>query len=215
MNDRKIVESHKRSEEEFKDFIKKLELQALETAEERLPLYLEIGLKDAKMVLDVGCGSGVVTRDIARFTKGRVFGVDGSVDLINVAEEILVDHNKITEKQLDEALDKQEKVGEILIKDGIIEKTDVREAMDVQNQQMLKSAQMEKHARETTKTIRIDQHKLDDFANAVGELFINIDAFNFLKNQLESKNIDFEISARFASTISSMDIPPCWKLYLK
>ena len=27
-------------------FIKKLELQALETAEERLPLYLKVGLKD-------------------------------------------------------------------------------------------------------------------------------------------------------------------------
>ena len=51
------------------DFIKKLDLQALETAEERLPLYLEVGLKDAKLVLDVGCGSGFVTRDVARLTK--------------------------------------------------------------------------------------------------------------------------------------------------
>jgi len=82
-------ESHKRSKEDFEDFIKKLELQALETAEERIPLYLEVGLKDAKLVLDVGCGSGIVTRDIARLTKGKVIAIDGSKDMIKVAENVL------------------------------------------------------------------------------------------------------------------------------
>jgi ubiquinone/menaquinone biosynthesis C-methylase UbiE len=82
-------ESHKRSKEDFKDFIKKLELQALETAEERIPLYLEVGLKDAKLVLDVGCGSGIVTRDIARLTKGKVIAIDGSKDMIKVAKDVL------------------------------------------------------------------------------------------------------------------------------
>ena len=82
-------QSHKRSKEDFGDFIKKLELQALETAEERIPLYLEVGLKDAKLVLDVGCGSGIVTRDIARLTKGKVIAVDGSKDMIKVAQDVL------------------------------------------------------------------------------------------------------------------------------
>ena len=80
---------HKRSEEELTDFIKKLELQALETAEERLPLYLEVGLKDVRLVLDVGCGSGFVTRDIARLTKGNVIAIDGSSHLVDVAKKIL------------------------------------------------------------------------------------------------------------------------------
>ena len=79
---------HKRSDEELADFIKKLELQALETAEERLPLYLEVGLKDARLVLDAGCGSGFVTRDIARLTKGIVIAIDGSTHLIDVAKRI-------------------------------------------------------------------------------------------------------------------------------
>jgi len=83
------LEFHKRSKEDLSDFIKKLELQALETAEERLPLYLEVGLKDAKLILDVGCGSGIVTRDIARLTKGKVVGIDGSEDMIEVAKDIL------------------------------------------------------------------------------------------------------------------------------
>ena len=82
-------ESHKRSKEDFEDFIKKLELQALETAEERIPLYLEVGIKDAKSILDVGCGSGMVTRDIAEISKGKVTALDGSKDMIDVAKGVL------------------------------------------------------------------------------------------------------------------------------
>jgi len=95
MTTKKGGEFHKRSKEELSDFIKKLELQALETAEERLPLYLEVGLKDANMILDVGCGSGMVTRDIARLTKGKVIGIDGSKDMITVAKKVLKDYKNI------------------------------------------------------------------------------------------------------------------------
>jgi len=95
MKTKKNLEYHKRSKDDLSDFIKKLELQALETAEERLPLYLEVGLKDAKLTLDVGCGSGIVTRDIVRLTKGKVVGIDGSEDMIEVAKEILKDYNNI------------------------------------------------------------------------------------------------------------------------
>jgi SAM-dependent methyltransferase len=80
---------HKRTNRELTDFIRKLELQALETAEERLPLYLQVGLKDTHLVLDIGCGSGLVTRDIARLTKGTVIGMDGSAHLLMVARQIL------------------------------------------------------------------------------------------------------------------------------
>lgn len=83
------VGSHKRSKEDLVDFIKKLELQALETAEERIPLYLEVGLKDAELILDVGCGPGMVTRDIARLTNGKVIAIDDSEDMIKVAKDIL------------------------------------------------------------------------------------------------------------------------------
>ena len=79
----------------FNDFIKKLELQALETAEERLPLYLKVELKDAKSILDVGCGSGMVTRDIANLTKGKVIAIDGSKDMINVAKGVLKDYKNV------------------------------------------------------------------------------------------------------------------------
>lgn len=92
MKKKKLNKFHKRSDDELSDFIKKLDLQALETAEERLPLYLEVGLKDAELILDVGCGSGFVTRDIAHLTKGNVVGVDGSHSLIKVAKGILKEY---------------------------------------------------------------------------------------------------------------------------
>jgi len=88
-------ESHGRTEEDFDDFIKKLKLQALETAEERLPLYLEVDVKDAKKILDVGCGSGMVTRDIANLTKGKVVAIDGSQDMIDVAKDILKNNKNV------------------------------------------------------------------------------------------------------------------------
>lgn len=96
MNDSESGKFHKRSKEELNNFIKKLDLQALETAEERLPLYLDVGLKDATLVLDVGCGSGFVTRDIARLTKGTVIAIDGSLSLINVSKKILKDYKNTT-----------------------------------------------------------------------------------------------------------------------
>lgn len=83
------------SKEELKDFIKKLDLQALETAEERIPLYINIGLKDAKRILDVGCGSGSVTKDIAHLTKGKVIGIDDSEEMIKVARNVLNDYENV------------------------------------------------------------------------------------------------------------------------
>jgi ubiquinone/menaquinone biosynthesis C-methylase UbiE len=99
---KKPVKFHRRSNKDFDDLVKKLELQALETAEERLPLYLEVGLKDADIILDVGCGSGIVTRDLAILTKGKVIGVDTSEDMIKVAKKVLKNYadGVITQKNL-------------------------------------------------------------------------------------------------------------------
>jgi ubiquinone/menaquinone biosynthesis C-methylase UbiE len=86
---------HKKTNDQFQDFIKKLELQAVETAEERMPLYLKVGIKDAKKILDVGCGSGIVTRDLAHLTNGKVFGIDESADMIKVAKDVLKHYRNI------------------------------------------------------------------------------------------------------------------------
>ena len=95
MDQPNVTRFDKKTNDQFQNFIRKLELQAIETAEERVPLYLKVGLKDAVSILDVGCGSGVVTRDIARMTQGTVVGMDESKDMIDVATNVLIKNNNI------------------------------------------------------------------------------------------------------------------------
>lgn len=146
--------------------------------------------------------------DITRLMKDLVacFEIEKkpSADVKPVGK-ILVDQKKITEEQLAGALESQKRIGEILVQKGAVAPSDVKEALDLQGMQILKKERSDTTGDELKKTIRIDQNKLDDFANAVGELFINIDSFSFLKKQLDEKNIDFEIASRFATTVSSMD----------
>ncbi|MEA2054338.1 MAG: methyltransferase domain-containing protein [Candidatus Thermoplasmatota archaeon] len=86
---------HNRTKEELAHFIKKLEQQALETAEDRHPIYIKAGLKDAELILDVGCGSGAVTKDLAAHTNGTVIALDGSLDMVSTARKILADTENV------------------------------------------------------------------------------------------------------------------------
>jgi ubiquinone/menaquinone biosynthesis C-methylase UbiE len=77
------------------DWSKKLSQQAEDSREYRHKLYNKVNLKNKKHILDVGCGTGAITRDIALFTSGNVVGVDideiklheaekNTADLVNV-----------------------------------------------------------------------------------------------------------------------------------
>jgi SAM-dependent methyltransferase len=53
--------------------------------------YLDLlGLQPGQRVLDVGCGSGVVTRDMARRVSpsGRAVGIDPSVEFLTIARDL-------------------------------------------------------------------------------------------------------------------------------
>jgi len=76
-------------------FIKKLERQAIDSAPERHLLYQKINLKHARTVLDVGCGTGAVLKEIACLTKGRVVGIDSSENMIRIAKEVLTDLDNV------------------------------------------------------------------------------------------------------------------------
>jgi ubiquinone/menaquinone biosynthesis C-methylase UbiE len=93
-----VTKFHREYNDQFNEFLKKLELQAIETAEERIPLYLRCGIKDADHILDVGCGSGIVTREIALLTRGKITGIDNSSDMIKVAKKLLKNVHNVTLK---------------------------------------------------------------------------------------------------------------------
>src|SRR3954469_22690664 len=47
-----------------------------------------LDVKDAKSILDLGCGNGRITAEIAsRVPEGRVVGVDASADMISLARQ--------------------------------------------------------------------------------------------------------------------------------
>ncbi len=58
------------------DWVRKLKQQADDSRPYRQRLYDRVGLARAERVLDVGCGTGVVTLDIAKSTRGHVVGID-------------------------------------------------------------------------------------------------------------------------------------------
>ena len=51
-----------------------------------------------KKILDVGCGTGAVTRDIARLTKGKVLGIDIDKKKLKHAEKLLKKDGWTSEK---------------------------------------------------------------------------------------------------------------------
>ena len=58
------------------DWVKKLKQQAMDSREYRHKLYQHVDLTNCERVLDVGCGTGAITMDIAEHTKGDIIGID-------------------------------------------------------------------------------------------------------------------------------------------
>lgn len=73
----------------IEDWIKKLKQQADDSREYRHTLYDKVDLKSKKDILDVGCGTGAVTMDIAQSTNGNVVGIDIDQEKLGEAEKVL------------------------------------------------------------------------------------------------------------------------------
>ncbi|MGD2251014.1 MAG: methyltransferase domain-containing protein [Candidatus Methanofastidiosia archaeon] len=68
------------------DWIKLLNQQAHQYRKYRESLYNQVNISRKKMILDIGCGTGVITKDIAVLTKGDVYGVDIDKEKLDVAK---------------------------------------------------------------------------------------------------------------------------------
>jgi ubiquinone/menaquinone biosynthesis C-methylase UbiE len=73
----------------IEDWIRKLKQQAEDSREYRHALYEKVDLRNKKNILDVGCGTGAVTLDLAQYTKGNVTGIDIDSDKLGEAQKVL------------------------------------------------------------------------------------------------------------------------------
>jgi SAM-dependent methyltransferase len=71
------------------DWVRKLRQQAEDSKEYRHRLYEKVGLRQAERILDVGCGTGAVTLDIAEYSDGSVMGIDIDEDKLEEARRAL------------------------------------------------------------------------------------------------------------------------------
>lgn len=79
----------------------RLDRQAVRTAHLRHPLYQRVGLAQARTVLDVGCGNGAVTRDLALLSRGHVTAVDVDPHMVAEAQANLRDLKNVKVQRAD------------------------------------------------------------------------------------------------------------------
>ncbi len=101
--------------------------------------------------------------------------------------EILIAEGKVSQEDLEEAVEKQKKVGEILFEEGKISKGDLNRALTVQKEQIVKKPLKEKK-KALLKTMRVDEGKIDHFMSFVGELIVSSEVFNYLQKKIEGTN---------------------------
>jgi ubiquinone/menaquinone biosynthesis C-methylase UbiE len=90
---------HRRAASEFARFVEKLHQQAIESREERWPLYVDAGLASCGRVLDVGCGPGAVTADVVEAVgDGDVVALDAASDMLRQARAYLGARDPVTHR---------------------------------------------------------------------------------------------------------------------
>ena len=73
------------------DFARKLKEQEEEYREYRHTLFEKVDVKSRRKILDIGCGTGVITADIASLTEGEIIGVDINNENLTYAQETVAD----------------------------------------------------------------------------------------------------------------------------
>jgi two-component system chemotaxis sensor kinase CheA len=115
--------------------------------------------------------------------------IDGLMGRSKKIGEILVDGGKLTEEELDRTLDRQKPIGKLLVEDGKVSETDLARAL--KRQELMNAAQQLKSegtAEPEVKTLRIDERKVVQFSDIVGELMVARNTYEYLINQLSGAN---------------------------
>lgn len=78
------------------EWVKKLKQQAEDSRDYRHALYEKAGINTCRKVLDVGCGTGAITADVASLVKGCVIGIDIDPEKLKYAKILLRDVKNVT-----------------------------------------------------------------------------------------------------------------------
>jgi len=104
----------------------------------------------------------------------------GGSDLLG---DILVEKGKVTPEDVEQALAKQKPLGKLLVEEGKLSRKDVGQALVEQRRRRSGSSTSggSRTSTEVSKTLRVDQGKVDDLMNLIGELIV---AKNTLAHQV-------------------------------
>jgi len=102
--------------------------------------------------------------------------------------KMLVERGAVSADDVVEALSKQKKIGEILVEEGKVTPENIDQAIEAQRKQAqeISEAKKPKALAGIKKSMRIEEEKIDNFMDVVGELIINAEVFNYLQKKLES-----------------------------
>ncbi len=118
--------------------------------------------------------------------------------------QLLVEEGVVTSDDVSNALSKQKRIGEILIEEGKATPDAIARAAQLQEKQN-KEISEAKRAKPVPssavmgikKSMRIEEEKIDNFMDAVGELIINAEVFNYLQKKLETGHEIEKLVAEF------------------
>ncbi len=125
---------------------------------------------------------------------GEILVEDGEVSKDDVDEalksqkpvgEILVERGKVSKDDVDEALKSQKPVGEILVAQGKVKPGKVKDAL--KRQELMAVANQLKPAAlggRGVNTMRVNEAKIEGFANMIGELLISRNTFEYILDEL-------------------------------
>ncbi len=99
--------------------------------------------------------------------------------------EILVSDGKVSPADLDAALARQKPLGQLLMEDGKLNAADLNDAL--KKQELIETTQQARpeDGPETVRTMRVDERKIEQFSNTVGEMLIARNTYAYLIDQLE------------------------------
>ncbi len=97
---------------------------------------------------------------------------------------ILVEEGKVTEQDIKEVLSRQKPIGEMLVEEGKVTASDVQEALHAQELMEAASQARPGAVENETKTIRVDERRIDQLTNMAGEFLVARNTYDYLLGEL-------------------------------